>query len=1045
MEGLLMNLWIVNFSDIHFQTNSTSNWVMAKKDAIIRALKPRIEDNDKVLFVISGDVSFSGRKEEYQQAEVFLLDIIHSFENSNIIFVAGNHDCDFSGNQIARNALLDNLDRSAEISCDAIDSALFPQNNFQEFCKRFPSPQDSVDVVFSNNILRVIDFHFSESEHIRINLINTAWDSRIQEKAGTMLVPNIYVDEFCHDDTAAINLTILHHPYNWMNPENKRKLQEKLERTSDWIITGHEHIDGESTRNTKESSTIYSEADVLQDNSDADNCGFNLFKYNSLEKGSLESYNFHWDAKGSFFNVQTDYLLWNSTSNSFGSNESNKITVKENFLSFITSPGAPISKSGNEITKLNDLYVFPEIKDNLLKSKNNKRIDSKLLFNSIKSQENSVWFIEGVRESGKTALLRKLFLIALEKHMQPVFVKAQNIPSDMKKVTTSIEREFNGEYEDYSFERFQQSESKKILFLDDWDKLFLDSKRKKLLIKTLLRLFTWVIIAGDQLPQNQNDILGIQEETESSELFHYLTIQKFGNKKREELVIKWLNFNRDPNLSDDDIVIEIDKVNQQVNSILGKSYVPEVPLYILIILQSISNDSNISQLEHQSSQFFYQVLIQNAILRVGFTQQLCQHLYNYLTILAGRLFVDRDDDFDYGFLNNFHNWYVAEYALDPENNSLDKYKNALTKSFLLTKKENGMYSFSYPYIYYYFVGLFLSKNITHPETQQKILELINAADVGNNGDVLIFLVHHSHDDFILNSVVDVADKTLSDLKELRLEDDINEFNNLIDLLPKPTMITGRSAIENRLQVQSLNDQLDDQLSNVEMNESSLTLRDGAGEIAILNRSYKLTEIIGQILKDYSGEITGEQKQRLLSSAYRLSLRAGSKLIRIVIKERDDLINFIARLIKENNGNKTISPSDTIAFAKKIFFDFSTMLCAAIVQKAVFDTGTPALKMSYKSVSETPNLSTAKKLIIAMTYIESLYQHPQYGYPAKLYQKLQSNKMAQRILKETVLRFVYLFPLSTPEQQQIAAKYGFSYKVTQLAKIQKRGEFNRIKA
>ncbi|MGC3141923.1 hypothetical protein ACPTI0_13535, partial [Enterococcus faecalis] len=87
------------------------------------------------------------------------------------------------------------------------------------------------------------------------------------------------------------------------------------------------------------------------------------------------------------------------------------------------------------------------------------------------------------------------------------------------------------------------------------------------------------------IPNNTSDILGLKDELESR--IKFIEIKKFGFKIREELVDKWIRFGNEYVKEEKDIKFDIDKYTKQIDEDIGKSYVPQVPLYILIILQSI--------------------------------------------------------------------------------------------------------------------------------------------------------------------------------------------------------------------------------------------------------------------------------------------------------------------------------------------------------------------------------------------------------------------------------------------------------------------------
>lgn len=99
-----MNIMILHLSDMHF--NSNNNFSSSNISAITNALREHIEGIDNILIIISGDLPFSGKCEEYKQVCLFLNklgeDIVSRYgEGINVKFsmVPGNHDVDYNNGE----------------------------------------------------------------------------------------------------------------------------------------------------------------------------------------------------------------------------------------------------------------------------------------------------------------------------------------------------------------------------------------------------------------------------------------------------------------------------------------------------------------------------------------------------------------------------------------------------------------------------------------------------------------------------------------------------------------------------------------------------------------------------------------------------------------------------------------------------------------------------------------------------------------------------------------------------------------------------------
>jgi len=116
-----MRIAVVHLSDIHFQVHS--NPIISRAEKIVAALRPVLQDVGGVVFAVTGDVAFSGMKEEYEVASGFLISLRDATTQTDphmpmeFVFIPGNHDCNFRSEGDARPALLEGV--AAKI--DALD------------------------------------------------------------------------------------------------------------------------------------------------------------------------------------------------------------------------------------------------------------------------------------------------------------------------------------------------------------------------------------------------------------------------------------------------------------------------------------------------------------------------------------------------------------------------------------------------------------------------------------------------------------------------------------------------------------------------------------------------------------------------------------------------------------------------------------------------------------------------------------------------------------------------------------------------------------
>lgn len=1040
-----MKLSLIHFSDVHFKV--TDNKVLKKKNSIINAITSRTKNSDKTLCLMNGDIAFSGKKKEYEIAFDFFSDILSSVDSTDFVCIPGNHDCNF--NQMdtdTRKYLIDGI-KDPKIKQIIPLEKVIVQEEYDDFVNIFSDNWKYTTTISDNSIFRIVDFEISESKKIRFNLFNTAWDSTLNEQPGNMYMPISDIkDKVTYLKDGILNISVLHHPTNWLEPNNKREFDKIITNNSDLILTGHEHESDAYLRKKRLTETGFFEGGVLQESSNPEKSSFNIINIeldNDFSNVKLNILQFFWDSEKEIYIEKSNQPILLDTlpkriphlkdkgKQLFINNDETK--------SFLNDLGAPIVHPEKKNLFLEDIYIYPDFTEELKKVKEKKSIPININKLYKKMGKKGIWFIEGERETGKTSLLKQMYKEFLKKNKIPLYMDAEEVKNrhDLDSIENKIQKKFKNQYLGDVVEQFRQSDNeKKILLLDNWTLCHLNVEGKKELVSKFKNEFSLIIIVSESSISNSSDIIRLSNELEEN--VHFLKMKNFGYVKREALIRKWINLKNELTMEEDQVTIEVDKYQKKVNEIIGKGYVPQLPIYILIILQSIDNGKSLTDFNNQSNGYYYELLIKQLIVSVEKDANNISTMHNYLSYFAFKMFSNGDKFLNLDDWKKLHNVYLEEYELDNIRMDFSTYRKKLIESNILISSDNDRYYFKYDYVLYFFTAQYIANNISQEKIKDILIKLINNIDINLNANILIFLTHLSKDEFILNKVVEEANNTLSELPELKMGDDIKELNNLLPELPK-MVVRETSTIENRKKYNALRDSSDESIHAIkEPSDNSVRLRKDKRLIEI-EKAQKISEVIGQILKNYSGSILKETKRSLLRSAYNVSLRSGYMFIKIINSEKEDLVSFISKEIKESSQASELSDQNKIKnLAQKIVFSFVEMICFTIVQKSVSDTGTTALGKTYKNMSRE-DITPIIKLIICGSYLENFYINPANGYIKDVFNEMNSknNIMAKSILQKMVAKYMYLFDMPFNERQKIGTSFNIEYSPLVKAKLSSR--------
>ena len=97
---------LVHLSDLHLCKDNEV--LLQYTSQIVNIIRNEVSGSQKLFFLISGDIAFSGSIEEYELALSFFSEIQEQLQafNPEFLFVPGNHDCNFKKDTQMRQSFL---------------------------------------------------------------------------------------------------------------------------------------------------------------------------------------------------------------------------------------------------------------------------------------------------------------------------------------------------------------------------------------------------------------------------------------------------------------------------------------------------------------------------------------------------------------------------------------------------------------------------------------------------------------------------------------------------------------------------------------------------------------------------------------------------------------------------------------------------------------------------------------------------------------------------------------------------------------------------
>jgi hypothetical protein len=975
---------------VRLEDDRISEW----SKTIPQAINEDARHADFCFVIFSGDLTFSGKEEEFDLLEGFMKSLKGGIEkqgvNVHFLMSPGNHDCDFSNNCSVRDVVIERIIKDDAVNDESlINECIKVQKNYRNFEGKW-CPDEFC--TYKDDLVSRYCFDIN-GKKISFLSINASWMSRINEKQGEMVFPVDKYKGIFGEVGAYLNFCIMHHPLNWYSQGAYHEFRASLQRSFNGIFSGHEHVSlARRVSDVGGGDAVYFEASSLGPDDgappgfstvvlDFDNSAFSLKKYELSDEGAR---------------------IVDSRGGEFGGKKSQDLDFCSNFNDYLMDPGGSFKHPEKERITSEDLFVYPEVK---------RGADGEEVFfssSSIDLVENRKIIFLGDDKSGKTFLLKRLLSDYHSLGFYPVILNASSIKSVSdaaleKEIKKSADKCYGGH------ELYQGlDKDKRVVLVDDVDRLPGPGKNKLKLLKWLNESFGHVTVTG-----SINLQLWEYLEEEVSEAFSEYSdykLQDFGYRLRHELIKNWCA------CGDVDTKKDMDKrvhgLEGLINAVIGKNLVPARPIYLLILIQSNETHQH-RELESASLAFYYQFLITKGLTECGWPKEQLNEIFNYLSHLAWFFRDCKSKELTEDQLLIFNDDFNDKYTRVDFSERLNLLLDAKILGF-----SHGCYSFLYPYVYYFFIGKYLSSQVGHdPEVKDIVIDMCKKLYRRENANSVLFLSHHAGDTWLADQILSVLSDCFSESKPIDFNGDTAALNELVE--------SSSHVYLNSLDVdkhQFKKREAADQVSRVESDQDGYEdSEDDLSESKVLDFSvrmnllFKTTEILGQIVKTYYGSIQRSKKKEYIEGVFNGPLRMLGFLFDEILGEPELFVKEIGKNISESK--KGLDKKELDARAKKIAFDLIGMICTGAVARTAHFVDSDKINDDLAAVVKA-NPSNGFRLIQSGT---GLLKPGAINYPAleSLARDLKDNVFPFKILQTLVVNHIHMFHTSDYDKQKLS--------------------------
>ena len=1016
-----MKVAIVQISDIHIQ--NARDFVISRLDYAIRSARPIINECQKVIVAITGDIANMGKQEEYQVAYDYFSKFSEGIiaENDDIksveyVIVPGNHDCFFSEDQKQlRLALIEScLKNDSSLDIAISDNLLQAQTNFWKFYSQLTKQEDTPFI--SHEIVHKCN----DGTELIFHCYNTSLLSNIQEQVGSLMVPCDKFLPLLNESRSSIVISLFHHNTGWLNPSHNKKAFEKhLLETSDIVLCGHEHVRQDLIKSDIGSGDkiLYFESSAFQDNRQSE------FAINVIdtESGKLQRHILKYaDAERPTDRIYKDLPLQEEDMK----RRIKGIVVNSQFEQTLLKLPIPIIHPVKGNLALNDCYEFPDLEPQV-----GRDTDIAVYLDSIDIVEDSgldykVLGIEGASRSGKTSLLKMLYLRFYQSGIFPLLLSGNEV-ADIRKLPDLYKKKYKEQYNENnkSFDFYSQlNREKRVVLIDNIERSKLNEEGLQNLYDKLLVFFDKILFTvGDRI-----NVANIMATTSIDDNYRQYRLLSLGCVKRNRLIEKWLRLGMKPETINQQVLEEeVKSVYNTVSMLLGEQFISPYPFFLMSLLQSLNEAAKSVETQQTFYAYCYKSLLISSLMSIKLDSNRQRELLNFLAVTAFGLFKKhkKTNHISHDEFSEIFNEYKSKFIFSY--NSLEECLEKLTSSNIMECVDE-YYVFSSKYIYYYLAAEELAKIIKKPEGGDIVNKLCENIYDEESANILIFLVYHTRDANLLEMLILTGMYPFDKYPTVTLSTNDPILVDVMSLIPQIREkvllqdVDPRKQRDKELAKQDTIERRQEQTHRVNSSKSTDILKgiEQDPNLKDLLTAMHSIRILGQIVKNERSGIERQQIIDLITQTYLTSFRMIGFFGSDIQQSQKEIVDHLVEEAKSKG--KQI---DTIKVREDVGKLLSFLIyksCLMIFNNLIHAVGTKDFDEIYKTVAK--DLDTPAAHLVSFS-IRSYYGKLNITDLEELYEQFDGNILAQQILRARAIHYVYHHTLSPSDKQRIGSICG----------------------
>ncbi|MEO8662039.1 MAG: metallophosphoesterase [Bryobacteraceae bacterium] len=1006
---LSRSIAILHLSDFHF--DDRSHPILDRAGHIVTALQSLFEPFSVLVIIVTGDIAYSGRAEEYGIAAAFFRDLLDRLERAlpsvhlHMVFVPGNHDCDLRTQSDIRDfQLLKTRLKTIDPNSDIVTTCTSVQDQYFAFVAGFGQSHERG----FDKLARRLEVDVSGICRLGLGLFNTSWLSQRIDKSGELYVPDSVF--FSPESVADVEIAAFHHPPNWLDPSNTLSFRQYLQLHYDIALSGHQHNATEYRHETLAGQGQYILEGMAMHDPRAEQNGFNVVLLSPAD-ATWKHNSFVW---------REGRYAENRPANEWLPFKRNKalqdqgFANKKSFREHLADLGAPFVR-GSKIVLLHEVFVYPEL---IQRDLQRKIEDNKPSSVRIRSNDVRQWMFESKRvlvigddKSGRTALAKALYVDFHKNHEAvPLLIRPEHLTGFSRdRARQVLEKAYQEQY-DTPLGRFWDLPSdKRVLIVDDFHRCPLQHSNLASFIQHAEFYFDRIIVLVNVA--YDIDVLVGGVRTPLFGLYRQYHIGEMGHQLRARVIAKWVALGADQWTPQSDTYKETIEREKTIESLLSRRMLPSYPIIVLGMLQFLDASTN-PQSTSGSFGELYQRLITDRLGSVAKKPTDIGSWYVLLSRLAYFMFSSERQSISNTEFRRVYQEYYALYKIHYDVDSL----RAMFLDAQILFELDGNISFKYRDFYHFFTAKHISDGMSDPSEmwnlQGRLQYMVDRVYFEEYASVLVFYLYISKDTDVIGKLLTRARAIYCDSPPCNLESHTEFLNRLYISPPGPISLPDDDVQKNREAYREGMDEIDRHAPERDEGEK-LPYSDELDDVIKINVALKTMYILGQVLRSFPGVIKQDLKTQIAKESYLLGLRVLTVIIRSVETNADDLRTYFAALIRERRAD--VLRSQMPRSAEEVILNLVHACAFGIIKRISESVGLAELDVTYDEVLHSTENTLSVRFVDLSIKLDHYYQFPE-ELVLSLHRAVKKNLFSFSVLRDLIAHYFLLFR-STPTLRQ----------------------------